>query len=479
MNFHYVTSAFYRLLDIRMVEKPIMIRTISFCILVVILAVGLMLPSYAFAKRFKSYPGSNDNEQKDSKDKPAPLKDVPSMTDTNKSEETAESGKESDENKSDEGKDKEDNGDEESEHAPGMFGYALHGKDWLKVEYLYSGEIFSNTHGGISTHNATKYLGLFNLAITSDLDKLDAFPGGKIFLLGENSHGQGLSEHYVGDEQLLSNIDPLRPYTQVSEFWWQKEVIKDFFSIRLGKQDANIDFAVVDLGGDFVNSSFGLHHNIPMPSWPNPAMGITTLFQLSESLQFKAGSFDGAADGRSWGFSGTGDVFSIFEVEKQWKLCGNKLPGDYHVGMWYHRGDWENVVNPNITYNNNHGVYMGLDQLIFKESDKEDDDQGLGVFGQYGWSQEDRNRVPNYIGAGLVYKGLIPNRDEDTTGIGMAKAIFSPYLEGYGAETAIELFHKVKLTRYVDIQPDIQYIAHPGGQHPDALAVGVCFKAVL
>lgn len=142
-------------------------------------------------------------------------------------------------------------------------------------------------------------------------------------------------------------------------------------------------------------------------------------------------------------------------------------------------GDWEDLADPNITFNNNHGVYMGYDQLIFKESPDKDDDQGLGVFGQYGWAQEDRNQVPNYIGAGLAYKGLIPHRDNDITDAGMARAIFSPCLEGRGAETAIEFFHKAQVTPYIKIQPDLQYIVNPGGQYRDSLVVGVRFEATL
>jgi porin len=451
-------------------------RFLSLLSLISIFSAALLFPASVQAKRFKPYP--EDNKELVT-DKPNPVRDVPSLGDAEKAQQPALGADSVQTKPEDDNTTDQNNSDKEAEKAPGLFGYSLHGKDWLKIEYLYSGEIFSNTHGGISTHNATKYLGLFNVAITGDLQKLDVFPGGTFFLLGENSHGQGITQDYVGDQQILSNIDPLRPYTQVSEFWWQNDLFDDFLQVRLGKQDANVEFAVVDLGGDFVNSSFGVHHNIPMPTWPHPAMGTVAIFNLRESLQFKVGVFDGAADGRTWGFSGTGDIFSIYELKQKWKLGSDNLPGDCHVGLWYHRGDWKNIAIPAITYNNNHGVYMGAEQMIIKESRDKDDDQGLGVFGQYGWALEDRNEVPNYVGAGIVYKGLVPHRDDDITGIGMAKATFSPYLEGYGAETAIEFFHKIHVSPYINIQPDIQFIAHPGGQHPDALAVGVCFQAVL
>ncbi len=45
--------------------------------------------------------------------------------------------------------------------------------------------------------------------------------------------------------------------------------------------------------------------------------------------------------------------------------------------------------------------------MIFKENGA-DDDQGLGIFGQYFSAPENRNMIGAYFGAGLVYKGFLP-----------------------------------------------------------------------
>ena len=385
---------------------------------------------------------------------------------------------------------------------PGMLGYALHGQNGLTVEYIYTGDVFNNMRGGISTRGATEYLGLFDLAITADLDEMGFAPGGTFFMLLEDSHGKGLSINYVGDAQFLDNIDAGVPFTQVTEFWWEKALLDGLVTVRLGKQDANAEFAVVNLAGDFTNASFGMHPNIPMPAWPHPAMGVVTLFQLTDWLALNIGVFDGAADGRSWGFSGTGDIFSMYELRAEYDLCG--LPGEYHIGIWYHNGQWADLrpgvlglgnrrlriptilnvspMGPGDTYSGNHGVNMGLDQLIFRENCCDDeDDQGLGFFLQYGWAPEDRNEIPHYFGAGLVYKGLIHGRDDDITGIGVAHIIFSDLLPGFTKETDIELFYKIQLTPYVVLQPDIHFVSNPGGagQYRDAVVGGLRFEFLL
>ena len=320
-------------------------------------------------------------------------------------------------------------------------------------------------------------MGLFNLAITGDLDELGLFPGGTVFVLAEDSHGRGLTDRFVGDRQVLSNIDE-GPFTQVTEYWWQRKLVEEFITVRLGKQDANAEFAVVDLGGDFVHSSFGQPYNIPMPAWPDAAMGVLTLFEFSETFALKAGVFDGGADGSTWGFSGTGEVFSIGEFEAVWRLADGRLPGDFHAGIWYHSGRWDHVTRPGTALAGNYGVYLGMEQLLFRKSGDDDETGGLGVFAQYSWAPAGRNDVPHYVGGGLVYKGLFRNRDDDTTGVGVAHAIFTPHL-GTNPETAIELFHKFQFSEFIVLQPDLQYIVSPGGTERDAFVFGLRHEVVF
>jgi porin len=126
--------------------------------------------------------------------------------------------------------------------------------------------------------------------------------------------------------------------------------------------------------------------------------------------------------------------------------------------------------------------------MIFKEEYGSENDQGLGVFFQFGWAPSNRNALTEYYGGGLVYKGLLPSRDEDMFGLGLASARFSDHFraaEGIAgaeigpSETAIELFYKALVGKHLSLQPDVQYIANPGGQYKDALVPGLRFEAVF
>ena len=62
--------------------------------------------------------------------------------------------------------------------------------------------------------------------------------------------------------------------------------------------------------------------------------------------------------------------------------------------------------------------------------------------------------------------GLLPNRDDDVTGVMVSWAKLTDEA-GAGftdhSETAIELFYRYQLGPHLSLKPDLQYIANPGG----------------
>ena len=264
-----------------------------------------------------------------------------------------------------------------------LLGPVLHGRNGIVADYVYTGEVFSNMRGGLNTNNATQYKGNFDLFLTANLNEMGIAPGGLLYLYGNDGHGRGITEEFVGDYQGISNIDSLDTM-QMTEFWWERAVFGEFLRVRLGKQDSNHDFAVVEMAGDFISGSYGQHPNIPMPAWPDGAMGVAAFFQLTDLLEFRAGLYDGVGDGRTWGFSGTGETFSVYEFKMRYDVNGT-LHGEFHIGMWYHSGQFGGLGGSPV-HAGCHGLYMGVEQMIVKENPSDDEDeQGLGVFAQYGW----------------------------------------------------------------------------------------------
>ncbi|WP_428308526.1 carbohydrate porin [Lacipirellula sp.] len=356
-------------------------------------------------------------------------------------------------------------------------------------EYIYTGEVFMNARGGIATAHSPHYRGNLDLVVQIDTAKQQFWDGGRFFIYGQSTHGKSISEDYVGDYQLLSNLDPW-PKTeiaQVSEYWYRQDFGDGNLGFKAGKQDANADFAFADLGGDFINSSFGQIPTVPLPTFPNPGLGLACFCHLHEHALISGGIYDGLPDGGQWGFSGLGDngCISLTQLElRQPEEFGNGLPGTVRLGFWYHSGNPEEIVadpHPRLL-GDNYGAWATFDKMLINETGEDGDEQGLGAFAQFGWAPQDRNQVDQHYAGGILYRGPIDGRDLDVVGLGVTNVLYgtpSRRIFGTTYETATEVFYKAFLTDFIALQFDLQYITNPEGVYPDSIAPGVRFEVVL
>ena len=343
--------------------------------------------------------------------------------------------------------------------------------DAISVSSTYTGEAFTNARGGRSTQDATQYLGLLDVELSLDLTRAGAPIPGAFNLLAQNTHGRGITDDFVGDTQVISNIDSSRNILQVSEYWWEFDLLSEDIMIRVGKRDINTEFLFIDTATHFVHSTFGLSPSTAFPTYPDPSMGAVAIMQLTESWQLKAGVWDAFAAGSSWGFSGNDSLLLITELERTYTLPGG-LPGVFAVGAAY-ESDGEIDGEPVSAV---HEYIVQLEQRVFQESPH--GDQGLAVFAGYYPRFPGQQIVDTSIGdsfvAGLTYTGLLPGRNEDSLGIGVAWSEL--FQGGTNHETITEAYYRIEFEHDVSLQPDIQYIASPSGVFSDALAIGLRFQ---
>jgi len=110
---------------------------------------------------------------------------------------------------------------------------------------------------------------------------------------------------------------------------------------------------------------------------------------------------------------------------------------------------------------------------------REEGEQGLGAFLQFGANDKRVNEINWYFGGGVNYRGLIPGRDEDDAGLAVAHALINEDIVDAGGrkdyETSVELTYSAQINEFLRIQPDIQYIINPGAVSgvQDALVIGL------
>lgn len=365
----------------------------------------------------------------------------------------------------------------------------LLGEPWHRVgpvtgEYLYAGEVFTNARGGIATQRATRYRGLLELSLRLDTEAANWWQGGEVYGYLLQAHGTTLTPRFVGDAQLYSNLDTgpkPQDLTELAEFWYQHKFLDETLLVRVGRLDANEDFAYSDLAADFLNSSFTTLPNIPMPFWPFQTLGVTALYEASDRLRLGGGMYDHGRDKIQW-WTATAERGLFFLGQADYRLGGggrSPPPTLVRAGLWHASSDtW--AVDGSRAFDSNYGVYATVDHMCYREPGS--DAQGLGGFVQVSWAPPDRNQADWTYGAGLVYRGLLENRDDDVLGAGFTLLAFSPgerELSGRERENAIELFYKVRTSDWSFLQPDLQYIVSPSGLERDALAVGVRWEMNL
>lgn len=152
-----------------------------------------------------------------------------------------------------------------------------------------------------------------------------------------------------------------------------------------------------------------------------------------------------------------------------------KLPGYYKIGFQGNTGRFYNF-STNTTGNGSYGGYITLEKMFYAEPGTAiPRSQGLMGFFKANVSPSPTNIVSLNLSTGLTYAGLIPGRDRDMAGIGVAYSAFNPDAANYYAttspykpglvsgssETVLEAVYLAQLTPWLMLIGSYQYIFSP------------------
>ena len=383
----------------------------------------------------------------------------------------------------------------------------------------YTAEVWGNTTGGLK--RGTVYTGLLDFGANVDFDKLVGWKGASFSTTWLWLSGRDASEDLVGNFLTVSNIAGFNTLRML-EMWFQQDFWQregdgalSGLSIRVGQLTADSEFFISDYGATFINGTFGwpaaTYTNIPEggPGYPMGAPGVRVAITPVEWFTFETAVFEGdvfAQDvnrhGFDWRLNQKFGYLWMNEAQFRWNHADTAtgLPGQFKLGAWFHSADFAAAYGDN-TYWGDSGYYAIVDQMLYREPGKpapvtskdaksvvpadgksaksfkepvalEPSNQGLGWFGRISFTPQDRNFVGFYFDTGLVYTGLIPGRDDDAIGIalgfadltdGAAQTIYDEGSRQVGYEAVIEGTYDAQITKWLHIQPDLQYIIRPGG----------------
>jgi porin len=385
----------------------------------------------------------------------------------------------------------------------------------IDFEFVYFGAWPRNMSGGIKTGQV--YEGALMALLDLDSEKLVGYSGGHLHAGGLWIHnGDAFSKEFVGDLNQVSLLD-FPDSLRLWELWYEQKFLSGKLSFKLGQMAIDQDFIMPEYylslaSLNFLNQTFFFptvafnvyDQNIPgfpvghhaLASTPYGAPGARLRYSPTERCYVQAGVYDGNpdrfGDGTRINLHENEGALAYFEIG--YRLNGaagdTGLPGNYKAGGWYHTDDfydYYSTLTAPLTmtapeqHSGNWGVYFLADQTLYRENAPDEDParQGLAGFFRVAGAPSDRNLASFGIDGGLVYKGLIPTRDWDTLGfaasymelsddIADAQKFINSFIPGAAGvpvdyEAVLEVSYRAQLTAWWTLQPDFQYVIHPGG----------------
>ena len=394
----------------------------------------------------------------------------------------------------------------------------------LDITIGYTVDVFGNVSGGF--RQGVAWNGLLELGLDFDFEKQLGIKGLTAHINGFLPSGKSFTSHYGGDFGTVTNLEFYNS-ARLFEAWFQQEFLDGKISIRAGALALDEEFAGSDYAALFINASFGadtaMSANMPVPIYAIAAPGVRLKLQPTDALYIQGAIYDGnpapgffgdpsigaaASDefnrhGTDWAVRDDEGSLWIIEAgyvvnppnEKESAPDGKAttvpkaargLFGSYKIGYAHHSdsfADFHAAARGVLRNKSSNSVAYGLiDQEILREAGTEG--QGLGFFARAMFAPDSQNTVDYAFEVGLRYQGILPGRDEDTLGLGyahisisddFARANLAPRIPKLDHEGIIELTYSAKLTPWLSVQPDLQYIIHPGASNAlsDEWAVGL------
>lgn len=302
-------------------------------------------------------------------------------------------------------------------------------------------------------------------------------PGAQLHLDLFLLHGRSFSIRNAGDAQVASNIDApsaFRPFEA-----WIAAPITPVVRAKAGLIDLNSEFDQQSLGDLFLNSSFGIGPDFSQSGRNGPSIfpvtspGLVLIAsdgrRTARIAVFDAVAGDEAHPGRFLpGALGRGGALFAGEVEVP------IATGKAHVGVWRYTDRFDSIDGTGRGHSD--GGYAQIEQRLLGRED------GAALRGwlRIGLASDRVNAIGTYAGGGISYG------DKDrTVGFAIAHARLGDPArridEARRAETSFELVALHRLTSHLVVQPDLQYIRHPGWvrDRRDALVLALRFRIAL
>lgn len=357
----------------------------------------------------------------------------------------------------------------------------------VTMSAVYTADIRSNVDGGVK--RGTRYLDNLDLQVAIDADRLVGWHGARMFFYGIYDNGVSISR-LVGDVQTISNIETKVRAARLFEAWIEQDVGR-IGSIKAGIYNLNSEFDTTQSGGLFLISSHGIGPDISQAGRNGPSIfPVTSLtvrgeLKLGEHWLGRVAILDGVpgdpAHPKRTAIKLSRQDGALIVGEVNYLSGGTKAA----IGAWGYTARFDPLLPSATPSRGNKGAYVFAEHRLV--GTRADDAAGLAGWLRFGIADTRYNPIASYLGGGLVYTGISTGRPGDQVGLSFASANFGERYRRNQAfdgdttnrrEIVVEAVYNAIIAPWLSVQPDLQYVLHPGGdpQLDDALVVGIRIK---
>jgi porin len=323
--------------------------------------------------------------------------------------------------------------------------------------------------------------GVTTAALDIDTSKAFGLAGGTFHASALQIHGQNFSPYYLDTLQTANGTESDNA-TRLWELWYDQVIGKSGVDIKLGQQSIDNEFMVSENSALFINTAAGwpLLPSYDLyaggPAYPLSSLGVRLNYAPSDKFTLLTGVFDdnppgGSFDNDTQEMDSGGTRFNLntgalFITELQYAPTQN---GTYKLGLWYDTGYFpDELYGDNLMHHGNYSIYGVVDRTLWKFNA----DRSLNVFARIMGAPAAQNLITFSFNGGLTLTDPLPGRPNDTAGIDFgvgkvssraAEADRESGTIARNTETLIELTYQIQATPWLQVQPDFQYVANPGG----------------
>ncbi len=340
----------------------------------------------------------------------------------------------------------------------------------VDVSLEYTADAMAVVDGG-ADHSAN-YLDNLDFTAQIDLEKAMNWQGASLTLRVLSNAGDRPNDA-AGTVSSVDNIETGAPAIRLYEAAIE-QAIGDRISLRVGLIDLNSDFYATDSSGLLLGPNYGIGNELAAtgpagPSiFPSTALAARLNAKIGENGYVRFGVFNAQAGdpGDTAGVDFSFDSGLILIAE-----AGIEGPTRLVVGAWRYTNRQDDIRETdglgNPLQRTAQGFYVMGEQRLFGDGEGR---TGTG-FLRYGISEGRTTPFKASLSAGLLITSAWPGRPDSAFSLGVVRGDLS---NGYvlnqigggvnsgASETIVEMTYSDALTSRITVQPDVQYIDHPG-----------------